>query len=42
MFEGLLGPSVAKRMRGPIRAGFAAMGEAVKALAEQAAGADAG
>ena len=34
MFEGLLGPTVARRMRGPIRAGFAAMGEAVKARAE--------
>ena len=31
LFEGALGPSVAKRLRGPIRAGFAAMGEAVKA-----------
>jgi hypothetical protein len=36
MFEGLLGPTVAKRMRGPIRAGFQAMGEAIKALAEEA------
>ncbi|MEP6968146.1 MAG: SRPBCC domain-containing protein [Pseudomonadota bacterium] len=34
MFEGLLGPTVARRVRGPIRAGFAAMGEAVKAKAE--------
>jgi hypothetical protein len=38
MFDGMLGPSVARRMRGPIRAGFAAMGEAVKTLAEQPAG----
>lgn len=30
VFEGLLGPTVAKRMRPAIRAGFAAMGEAVK------------
>ncbi len=36
LFEGLLGPSVARRLRGPIRAGFAAMGEAVKARAEAA------
>ena len=31
MFDGPLGPAVARRMRGAIRAGFAAMGEAVKA-----------
>ena len=31
MFDGPLGPAVARRMRGPIRAGFRAMGEAVKA-----------
>ena len=31
MFDGPLGPAVARRMRRPIRAGFAAMGEAVKA-----------
>jgi hypothetical protein len=37
MFDGMLGPSIARRMRGPIRAGFAAMGEAVKTMAEQAA-----
>lgn len=42
MFDGLLGPSVAKRLRGPIRAGFQAMGEAVKALAEEAAAKEAG
>ena len=35
MFEGLLGPPVARRLRGPIRAGFQAMGEAVKTLAER-------
>jgi len=34
MFEGLLGPRVARRLRGPLRAGFAAMGEAVKARVE--------
>lgn len=37
MFEGLVGPSVARRLREPIRAGFRAMGEAVKSLAEQSA-----
>lgn len=37
MFEGLLGPTVARRLRGPIRAGFQAMGEAVKSLAEEGA-----
>ena len=31
MFDGPLGPAVARRMRGPIRAGFTALGEAVKA-----------
>jgi hypothetical protein len=36
VFGGLLGPSVARRMRPAIRAGFAAMGEAVKAKAEAA------
>ncbi len=35
MFEGLLGPTVARRLRGPIRAGFQAMGEAVKSRAEE-------
>jgi hypothetical protein len=34
LFEGLLGPAVARRMRGAFRQGFAAMGEAVKARAE--------
>jgi hypothetical protein len=36
LFDGPLGPSVARRMAGPIRSGFAAMGEAVKARAEAA------
>jgi hypothetical protein len=31
MFDGPLGPTIARRMRPAIRAGFAAMGEAVKA-----------
>lgn len=35
MFGGLLGPMVARRLRGPIREGFAAMGEGAKALAEK-------
>jgi len=34
MFEGLMGPSVVQRLRGPIRAGFAAMGEALKTRVE--------
>lgn len=34
MFEGLLGPTIARRMRKPLREGFAAMGEAVKARVE--------
>jgi hypothetical protein len=34
LYSGWLGPFVAKRMKGPIRAGFAAMGEAIKAKAE--------
>ena len=42
MFDGLLGPRAARRMSGPIRAGFQAMGEAVKALAEEAAVKEAG
>jgi len=37
MFEGLIGPAVARRLREPIRAGFRAMGEAVKSLAEATA-----
>ncbi|HEY5072766.1 MAG TPA: SRPBCC domain-containing protein [Caulobacteraceae bacterium] len=36
IFAGLLGPFMARRMRAPIRAGFAAMGEAVKARVERA------
>jgi hypothetical protein len=34
IFDGLMGPSVAKRMKRPIRAGFAAMGEALRDRAE--------
>jgi len=34
IFDGLLGPWLARRMRGPLKAGFAAMGEAIKARAE--------
>ena len=34
LFEGALGPTIAKRQRPAIRAGFAAMGEAVKARVE--------
>jgi hypothetical protein len=37
IFEGMLGPTIAARLRGPLRAGFQAMGEAVKARAEAAA-----
>ncbi len=36
VFAGLLGPPLARRLRKDLRAGFAAMGEAVKARAEQA------
>lgn len=36
LFDGMLGPTIARRMERPIRAGFAAMGEAVKARAEAA------
>jgi hypothetical protein len=36
LFSGLLGPTVARRMARDIRAGFTAMGEAVKARAEAA------
>jgi hypothetical protein len=36
IFDGLLGPWLARRMRGPLKAGFAAMGEAIKARAEAA------
>ena len=34
LFDGVLGPSIAKRMRPALRAGFAAMGEALKARVE--------
>ena len=34
LFDGLLGPSIAKRMRRELREGFAAMGEALKARVE--------
>jgi hypothetical protein len=37
MFEGLLGPQVAKRLSAPLKAAFRDMGEAVKRLAEEAA-----
>lgn len=37
MFTGFMGPTVAKRLRGPIRDGFRDMGEALKILAEAAA-----
>lgn len=36
LFSGLLGPFAAKRLKGELRAGFAAMGEAMKAQAEAA------
>ncbi|HEX7759997.1 MAG TPA: SRPBCC domain-containing protein [Caulobacteraceae bacterium] len=36
IFDGLLGPTVAGSMRGAIRSGFAAMGDAVKAKVEAA------
>ena len=35
MFEGLLGPRVAKRFSGPLKTAFRDMGEAVKRLAEE-------
>lgn len=34
LFGGLMGPSLGKRMRGPVRRGFLAMNEALKARAE--------
>jgi hypothetical protein len=34
LFDGVLGPSIAKRFRPALRAGFAAMGEALKARVE--------
>ncbi len=36
LYSGLLGPWAAKRIKGPIRAGFTAMGEALKVQAEAA------
>ena len=36
IFDGLLAAGAVKRMRGKLRAGFTAMGEAVKARAEEA------
>lgn len=38
IFSGVLGPTVARRLRRPLRQGFAAMGEAVKARVLSAAG----
>ena len=34
LFSGLMGPSLGKRMSGPVRRGFQAMNEALKARAE--------
>ena len=42
IFDGLLGPTIARRLRAALKAGFAAMGEAVKARAEGALRQDAG
>jgi len=42
IFDGLLGPWLARRLRGPLKAGFSAMGEAIKARAEAALRQDAG
>ena len=36
LFQGLLGPAAAKRVQRPLKKGFAAMGEALKARAEAA------
>ncbi len=36
IFDGLLGPTLVRRLRGPLKAGFTAMGEALKARAEAA------
>ncbi|MGE5502767.1 MAG: SRPBCC family protein [Ignavibacteriales bacterium] len=36
LFDGLLGPTIAKRYRRQLRAGFASMGEALQARAEAA------
>lgn len=35
LFRGLMGPSLGRRMRGPVRRGFRAMNEALKARAEE-------
>ena len=40
MFEGFLGPTIGKRLSGPLKTAFRDMGEAVKRLAEEAARAD--
>jgi hypothetical protein len=40
MFEGLLGPSVAKRLSRPLKTAFRDMGEAIRRLAEEAAAAE--
>lgn len=42
MFEGLLGPTIAKRLASPLKSAFRDMGEAVKRLAEEAAGSHGG
>jgi hypothetical protein len=42
LFDGLLGPRVMRRLKGPLRQGFTAMGEAIKAHAEAAWRAGAG
>ncbi len=39
LFDGVLGPTIAKRFRPALRAGFAAMGEALKARVEARAAA---
>jgi hypothetical protein len=36
LFGGILGPTIARRLRGPVRDGFRAMGEALRDLAEAA------
>ena len=36
IFDGLLGPTFARRLRGPLKTGFAAMGEALRLRAEAA------
>jgi hypothetical protein len=42
MFEGLLGPRIARRFAAPLKGAFRDMGEAVKRLAEASVGAEAG